>query len=149
MKAGCIGTLPLFEFLLDERAERSDIDVRVIGSGAKLGLKQCQDVTDWMIRHKPDLTLLIGPAQQTRGPTDARRRLVEAKIPTIVISDGPTTKLTKGFEEAGLGYIIISADSMIGARREFLDPVEMALFNDSSLRDGGRPTEPTDRSQVR
>jgi len=28
-----------------------------------------------------------------------------------------------------LGYIFIEADSMIGARREFLDPIEMSIFN--------------------
>ncbi|MDH5795184.1 MAG: methylenetetrahydromethanopterin dehydrogenase, partial [Candidatus Bathyarchaeota archaeon] len=31
LKVGCIGTLPLLEFLLDERADRMDIDVRVLG----------------------------------------------------------------------------------------------------------------------
>ena len=29
----------------------------------------------------------------------------------------------------GLGYIIITGDSLIGARKQFLDPIEMALFN--------------------
>lgn len=129
VKAGCIGTVPLFEFLLDERAERSDIDVRVIGSGAKLGPKQCREVTSWIIQEKPNLIIFIGPAQQTKGPTEARRMLVDAGIPTVVVSDGPTRRITKDLEEAGLGYIIINADSMIGARREFLDPIEMALYN--------------------
>jgi len=134
VKAGCIGTLPLIEFLLDERAERTDIDVRVAGSGAKLGLEQCREVTDSMIRQKPDFVLLIGPAQQTQGPSEARRMLAKAVIPTVVISDGPTKKLVKELEEAGLGYIIVEADSMIGARREFLDPAEMALYNADVLR---------------
>lgn len=35
LKVGCIGSAPLLEFLLDERAERRDIAVRVVGSGAK------------------------------------------------------------------------------------------------------------------
>jgi len=134
VKAGCIGTLPLIEFLLDERAERTDIDVRVAGSGAKLGLEQCREVTDRMIKQKPNLMLLIGPAQQTQGPAEARRMLAKAGIPTVVISDGPTKKLVKEFEEAGLGYIIVEADSMIGARREFLDPAEMALYNADVLK---------------
>ena len=134
MKAGCIGTLPLLEFLLDERAERTDIDVRVAGSGAKLGLSQCREVAGWMIQQKPDLVLFIGPAQQTQGPAEARRILAEVGVPTIVISDGPTKRIAKELEEAGLGYIIVSADSMIGARREFLDPAEMALYNADVLR---------------
>jgi len=134
VKAGCVGTLPLLEFLLDERAERTDIDVRVMGSGAKLGPEQCKAITSWMIQHKPDFTILIGPAQPTVGPTEARKMLVEAGIPTIVISDGPTKKMVKDLEAAGLGYIIVEADSMIGARREFLDPAEMALYNADILK---------------
>ena len=134
VKAGCIGTLPLIEFLLDERAERTDIDVRVAGSGAKLGPNQCREITDRMIQQKPDLVILIGPAQQTQGPTEARKMLAEAGLPTVVISDGPTRKIVRELEEAGLGYIIVSADSMIGARREFLDPTEMALYNSDIIR---------------
>ena len=38
VKVGNIGSAPLLEFLLDERAERQDIDVRVVSSGAKLSL---------------------------------------------------------------------------------------------------------------
>ncbi len=134
VKAGCIGTLSLLEFLLDERAERTDIDVRVAGSGAKLGPEQCREAASCMIKQKPNLVLLIGPAQQTQGPTEARGMLIEAGISTIVISDGPTKRIARELEEAGLGYIIILADSMIGARREFLDPIEMALYNSDVLR---------------
>jgi len=134
VKAGCVGTLPLLEFLLDERAERTDIDVRVVGSGAKLGPEQCREITGWMIQHKPDFAILIGPAQPTIGPTEARKMLAGAGIPTIVISDGPTKRMVKELEMAGLGYIIVEADSMIGARREFLDPAEMALYNADVLK---------------
>jgi methylenetetrahydromethanopterin dehydrogenase len=129
LKAGCMGSLPLVEFLVDERADRSDIDVLVSGSGAKLGLKQCETITAWMIAQKPDFTVLIGPAQQAPGPTKARKLLAEAGVPTVVISDGPARKIASRLEADGFGYIIIDADAMIGARREFLDPVEMALFN--------------------
>jgi methylenetetrahydromethanopterin dehydrogenase len=134
VKAGCIGTLPLIEFLLDERAERTDIDVRVVGSGAKLGLEQCIEVAGQMAKQRPDFVLLVGPAQQTQGPSEARKMLAKAGIPAVVISDGPAKKLVKEFEEAGLGYIIVEADSMIGARREFLDPAEMALYNADVIR---------------
>jgi len=134
VKAGCIGTLPLLEFLLDERADREDIDVRTAGSGAKLGPEQCREAAGWVIQQKPDLVILIGPAQQAPGPTEARRMLAEAGIPTVVISDGPTAKMAKELEEAGLGYIVVPADSMIGARRELLDPTEMALYNSDVIR---------------
>jgi methylenetetrahydromethanopterin dehydrogenase len=134
IKVGCIGTIPLIEFLLDERAERTDIDVRVAGTGAKLGSEQCLEAASSIIKQTSDLVLLIGPAQQAPGPMEARRLLAEAKIPTIVISDSPTKKIVKDLEASGFGYVIITADSMIGARREFLDPAEMALYNSDVIR---------------
>ena len=134
IKLGCIGALPLLEFLLDERADRTDIDVRVIGSGAKLGLAQCSDVTNLMIEQRPDIVILVGPAQTAPGPSEARKMLKSVEMPTIVISDGPAEKLAKKDEDSGVGYIIVKADSMIGARREFLDPVEMAVYNSDVIR---------------
>jgi methylenetetrahydromethanopterin dehydrogenase len=129
LKVGCTGTLPLFEFYLDERAERTDIDVMVVGSGAKVGPKQCKEAAELIIKQKPDLIILIGPAQTTTGPAEARMMLKASGIPTIVVSDSPAKKVIKDLEEAGQGYIIVEADSMIGARREFLDPTEMAIYN--------------------
>ncbi|MCW4020650.1 MAG: F420-dependent methylenetetrahydromethanopterin dehydrogenase [Candidatus Bathyarchaeota archaeon] len=134
LKVGCIGTLPLLEFLLDERAERTDIDVKVVGSGANLGPKQCREATELMMTQKLDLVILIGPAQTAPGPMKARETLKAAEIPTIVISDSPAKKVVRSMEEAGLGYVIIEADSMIGARREFLDPAEMATYNSDVIR---------------
>jgi methylenetetrahydromethanopterin dehydrogenase len=134
IKVGCMGSLPLLEFLIDERADREDVDVIVCGSGAKLGLKQCETVTKLMISQNPQIVILIGPAQQAPGPKHARELLVEAGIPTLVISDGPARKLIKDFETSGVGYFIIDADAMIGARREFLDPIEMILFNSDMLK---------------
>ena len=133
-KLGCIGTLPLLEFLLDERADRKDIDVRVIGSGAKMGKEQAKDVARRMLDVKPDLAIVISPNATLPGPKVAREMIAEAGIPTIVISDKPTAKIRKELEEKGFGYIIVNADSMIGARREFLDPVEMALYNADIIR---------------
>jgi len=37
-------------------------------------------------------------------------------------------------DEQGLGYIIVLGDPMIGARREFLDPTEMASFNSDVIK---------------
>lgn len=134
IKAGCMGSLPLVEFLVDERADREDIDVIVCGSGAKLGLQQCETVTNMMIAQNPQFVILIGPAQQAPGPKHARKLLMKAGIPTLIISDGPARKLIKDFEIGGMGYFIIDADAMIGARREFLDPIEMILFNSDMLK---------------
>lgn len=134
VKAGCIGTLPLLEFLLDERADRTDIDVRVVGAGAKMGPEQCEEVAKKILEFRPDLVVFVSPNATLEGPTKGREVLAETGIPTIVVSDGPTKKIAKELEAMGLGYIIIDADAMIGARREFLDPVEMALFNSDIIR---------------
>ena len=134
LKLGCIGTLPLIEFLLDERAERIDIDVRVAGSGAKLGPKQCTEVAKQLLEQKLNLLILIGPAQATPGPTEARKMIAVTKIPAMVISDSPAKKVAEEMEEMGFGYIIVEADSMIGARREFLDPAEMAAYNSDIIK---------------
>jgi methylenetetrahydromethanopterin dehydrogenase len=60
--------------------------------------------------------------------------IAAAKIPVIVISDSPAKKVAKELEETGFGYIIVEADSMIGARREFLDPTEMAAYNSDIIK---------------
>lgn len=129
VKVGNIGSAPLLEFLLDERAERQDIQVRVVGSGAKMTPEEASEVALKMMDFKPDFALVVSPNAALPGPSKARSILKETKIPTIVISDGPAKKAVKQFEDEGFGYLIVEADSMIGARREFLDPAEMALFN--------------------
>lgn len=134
LKAGCLGSLPLLEFLLDERADREDIRVRVVGSGAKVTVEDCIKGAEQIIKLNPDLIIFIGPAQTTQGPSEARKILRGANKPVLLISDSPAKKIIKELEEAGFGYIIIEADSMIGARREFLDPVEMALYNSDIIR---------------
>ncbi|MEM1587059.1 MAG: F420-dependent methylenetetrahydromethanopterin dehydrogenase [Candidatus Bathyarchaeia archaeon] len=134
LKAGCLGSLPLLEFLLDERADREDISVRVIGSGAKVTVEECVECANEILKQAPDLIILIGPAQTTSGPTEARKILREAGKPVIVISDTPAKRIIKELEEADFGYIIVEADSMIGARREFLDPSEMALYNSDVIK---------------
>jgi len=134
LKVGCLGTLPLLEFLLDERADRADIDVRVVGSGAKVGPTQCREAAQLLIDQKPDLVVFVGPAQTTPGPAEARMMLKNARIPTIVISDSLSRKAVSDMEAADMGFVIIEADSMIGARREFLDPTEMAIYNSDVMR---------------
>jgi len=134
VKVGNIGSAPLLEFLLDERAERQDIQARVVSSGAKMTPEDASEVALKMRDFQPDFALVVSPNASLPGPSKARNILKESKIPTIVVSDGPAKKVVKQLEEEGFGYLIIEADSMIGARREFLDPLEMALFNADLIR---------------
>ena len=129
LKLGCIGSASLLEFMLDERAERQDVDVRVVGAGAKLGMEQAEEVAKRMLEFKPQLVVITSPNATLPGPKKAREIIKAAGIPAVVVSDSPAKKSIQELEQQGFGYIIVEADSMIGARREFLDPLEMILFN--------------------
>ncbi len=125
-KMGAIGTAVLIEYLLDERAEREDLDVRVLTTGAKMREEEAK-VAEKLKEFDPDLVLVVSPNASLPAPKAARELLKD--WPTIVVSDAPAKKVVGELEEAGFGYILVTADSMIGARREFLDPTEMALYN--------------------
>ena len=129
LKLGCIGSALLVEFMLDERAEREDIDVRVVGAGSKLGVEQAEDLARRLLEFKPQLVIVTSPNATLPGPKRARQLIKEVGIPTIVVTDRPGKKAAQELEQQGFGYVIVEADSMIGARREFLDPTEMVLFN--------------------
>ncbi|MFX1451232.1 MAG: F420-dependent methylenetetrahydromethanopterin dehydrogenase [Promethearchaeota archaeon] len=134
IKCGNIGISPVLDLIFDERADREDISFRVVGSGAKLNPEDCEDVTKIMINIKPDLIMFSSPNTALPGPTKAREMIQAAGIPAIIVSDAPGKRAKEEIESKNMGYIIINADAMIGARRPFLDPVEMCLFNTDVLR---------------
>jgi len=128
VKLGNIGISRIADLLLDERADREDIEVRVLGTGAKMSPESAPDTArllDW----DPDVVMVLSPNAALPGPTKAREMVKEKGKPCIVISDAPAMKAKDKLKEDGFGYIIIPGDPMIGARREFLDPVEMSIFN--------------------
>ena len=129
IKIGTIAISSMIDLILDERADREDIDVRVISSGSKMGIEQIEYVLPKLKDFEPDLLLFVSPNPQSKNATKARKRLEKTGIPTIVIGDKPGEKAIDSMLEEGFGYILIRADPMIGARREFLDPTEMVLFN--------------------
>lgn len=134
IKVGNIGTSPIIDLVLDERADRDDIDVRTISSGAKMGKKQMEDVLPKITEFNPDMIIFISPNPNAKQPSIAREALSKTGIPTIIIGDRPGEKAIDEMKEQKLGYILVRADPMIGARREFLDPTEMALFNSDVLK---------------
>jgi methylenetetrahydromethanopterin dehydrogenase len=133
LKVGNIATAPMIELLLDERAEREDMEVRVVSSGANMGSKQSEEVAKIIVGLKPDLVFVTSPNASTKGPTKAREVISASGIPVVVVSDGPKG-LIEELQGKGMGCIIVEADSMIGARREFLDPIEMAIFNADTIK---------------
>ena len=125
MKLGNLGTSIVVDLLLDERADR-EIDVRTVGTGAKMGVDESSYAAKLM-EWDPDVVVVISPNASLPGPKAAREILKDK--PCVVISDLPAKKAKDELEETGFGYIIMTGDPLIGARREFLDSSEMALFN--------------------
>ncbi|QSZ67149.1 F420-dependent methylenetetrahydromethanopterin dehydrogenase [Methanofollis formosanus] len=130
-KLGNIASGVMAELLLDERADREDMQTFMATSGTKLQPEDIDRVVVNMKAWEPDFCVVVSPNGILPGPTGAREQLAEAGIPCIVITDDVTGKKEQfaALKESQFGYIIMKADSMIGARREFLDPVEMADFN--------------------
>jgi len=128
-KCGNIGTSPLLELLLDELADRRDIKVRTVTSGSKMAPEDVEEALPKMLQFNPDLFVVISPNTALPGPAKARETFASSGKPTIVITDAPGKKVKADLEKQGVGYIIITGDPLIGARKEFLDPTEMAVFN--------------------
>ncbi|MCK8518032.1 F420-dependent methylenetetrahydromethanopterin dehydrogenase [Methanoculleus sp. 7T] len=130
-KLGNIASGVMGELLLDERADREDIITFMATSGTKLQPEDIDRVVSNMKAWGPDFCIVVSPNGILPGPTKAREDLAAAGIPCIVITDDVTTKKEQfeALKASNFGYIIMKADAMIGARREFLDPIEMADYN--------------------
>jgi methylenetetrahydromethanopterin dehydrogenase len=128
-KCGNIGTSPLLEFLFDELADRKDIKVRTVTTGSKMGLKDVEDALPKIFEFDPDFLILTSPNTALPGPAKAREKISNSGLPGVVLTDSPGKRVKAELVNQGLGYIIITGDPLIGARKQFLDPIEMALFN--------------------
>lgn len=82
----------------------------------------------------PDLLVSVSPNPSIPGPAKVREEFSKMGIPSVVISDAPGKRVRDDIENQGLGYIIVMGDPLIGARREFLDPIEMAIFNSNIMK---------------
>ena len=97
-----------------------------------MGKDEAEYVSNRVLELNPDLILYTTPNASAPGPKKAISAF--AGKPVIVVSDAPAVKSKDLIEKHGLGYILVKADAMIGARREFLDPTEMAVFNADMLK---------------
>lgn len=118
--------------------QKKDIDVRVVTTGASMDPGMCEEATANLAAMEPSIVFIVSPNAALPGPTKAREILLEKKVPIVSVSDAPSKKaFYKKNEEGkkvksvpeGSGFIILPMDPMIGARKEFLDPTEMAIFN--------------------
>ena len=129
LKLGIIASSVLLEMLLDERADRLDIEVRTISSGAKLQKESINDAYKIFSKLTFDLVVVATPNASLTAPLEIISKLNETKIPLIVLTDILKKETREEFKEKNIGYLVVKPDAMIGARREFLDPTEMAIFN--------------------
>lgn len=120
-KLGAIGSGILLEYVLDELAMRRDLETFVISSGSKINLK----ILNKLEEEEFDLKIVVCP--------NAEKFLKEVNLSGKVVVITDKSKLD-WLEEKSWGYIVVKADSMIGARREFLDPTEMVLYNSDLLK---------------
>ncbi|MEE9594345.1 MAG: F420-dependent methylenetetrahydromethanopterin dehydrogenase [Candidatus Hydrothermarchaeales archaeon] len=130
-KTGNIASSLVLELLLDELAERKDLEVQVFGSGAKMTPDACRSVLSGIKPNEFDFVVYVTPNPSNPGP----RELIEGLkgTPLVVVSDATGIRIKEKLAEADLGYIFITGDAIIGARREFLDPIEMSIFNGDML----------------
>ena len=133
-KCGNIASSPLFELLLDELADRKDIDTRTLGTGSKMTVESVQETLPKALDFHPNMLILICPNPSIGGPAKVRETLSKNGVPCVVVSDSPAKRIKDEIAKQGLGYIIVTGDPLIGARREFLDPIEMAIFNSNILK---------------
>ncbi|MFX1278648.1 MAG: F420-dependent methylenetetrahydromethanopterin dehydrogenase [Promethearchaeota archaeon] len=133
LKNGTIGSSLLLAFLMDERAESTRINVYEVTSGAKMHPPEmCIKTMEALLKWDPELIIMSSPNAALPGPKAARE--MAGNIPTIVISDTPAKKAVDEFKEKNRGFILVNCDSMIGARRPFLDPTEMSIYNADLLK---------------
>src|SRR4030066_1477862 len=128
-KCGNIGTSPILELLLDELADRQDIKVRTVTTGSKMGAEDVEESLPKIFEFNPDLLILASPNTALPGPAKVRETISSSGKPGVVITDAPGKRVKADLEKQNLGYIIITGDPLIGARKDFLDPTEMAVFN--------------------
>ena len=128
VKMGVIGSSLILDILMDERASRKDVQVRTVSSGVKM-TPDVVDIVDRALEFETDVFLLISPVAHLEGPTEARKKLLTTGKPVIVVTDDGGKKIIEFAEKENFGYIIVNLDPMIGARKQYLDPTEMVLFN--------------------
>ncbi len=133
-KIGMIGITTMVEGLFDERAVRRDIVVRSVYSGCKMEAIDAKEVVEASLSFKPNLIVFVTPYLQGDGPMVAVDILSKSGVTTCVITNTASKQVLNKLGESGIGYIVVDADPMIGAKKEFLDPVEMCLFNSDIIR---------------
>ena len=111
-----IGATTLIDALLDERASRKNVSVRVISSGCKMDEAEAEAAAKIAAQVPTDLYVAVSPSAGLPGPKKMREVLKETGKPIIVVSDEPSRKAARKLPEEGIGYLVLYGDAMIGAK---------------------------------
>lgn len=130
LKLGNLGISLVADLIPNERADREDVEIRTISTSTMLGEKEAEEMHR-LLEWNPDFLVVVSPNASLPGPSKAREL---SDRPCLVISDAPAKKVKDKLEQDGFGYIILTGDALLCARREFLDPVEMSIFNSDLLK---------------
>ena len=127
-KCGNVGTAPIFELLLDELAQRKDITVRTITTGAKMSLKDVKDVFPQILEFAPDLLVIISPNPAVSGPAAAREMAIQKGVNTVVMSDAVAKQMVKDLNmntDVRVMPIVREKDNLaMSSRNTYLSPDE-------------------------
>ena len=85
LKLGCIGAAPLLDLLLDERADREDLEVRAFTCGAKLDPESCTGPTNDLLAWQPQLVVLVSPNAALPGPAASRKAIAAAGLLSPIV----------------------------------------------------------------
>ena len=80
-KLGNIASGVMAELLLDERADREDMQTFMATSGTKLQPEDIERVVSNMKAYKPDFCIVVSPNGVLPGPTGAREAARESRHP--------------------------------------------------------------------
>ena len=113
IKCGNLGTSPVIDLMLDERADRPNISVKSFGSGAKMGPEEIEEVVPKVADLDAAFVIFISPNPAAPGPAKARELLSAMDVPAIIVGDGPGARVKDEMNEQGLGYILVKGDPMM------------------------------------
>ncbi len=133
LKIGFLGSSLLPEILLDERSTREDINIYSFSTGCNMNVDNVEKIVKISRSFDPHLIIFISPAME-KEQIKKSIKLLTTKVPVIAITDSSSRNFLLKSNFKNFGYILFEADSLIGARMEFLDPIETAIFNSDLLK---------------
>ena len=154
VKTGYIATTTLIDALLDERASRENISVRVVSSGCKMDKAEASDVAKIAAEIPTDLYIITSPNAGLPGPKAVRETLMKKEKP-IYYKEKFDNLLANVKEKTGLSAreiqekfnvdLGIRGINLICKGRGVLEVEEGIKFNDDSQngRNNGKIKLPT------